>query len=89
MSLQHVDLFQEAVHDQHPREVHILSGHSDIIRIISRVDDKRYLIVVFVCHFIWIIGLLLPQMMPLQLCGMWRCVVEHYVLVAKLFFHNV
>ena len=37
-----MDEYQEAEHDQHPREVRVLAGHSDIIRIVARVDDKRY-----------------------------------------------
>lgn len=38
-----MDEYQEADDDQHPREVQILAGHSDIIRIVAKVDDKRYL----------------------------------------------
>ena len=37
-----MDEYQEAEHDQHPREVRVLAGHTDIIRIVTRVDDKRY-----------------------------------------------
>ena len=43
LCVQRVDEYQEAEHDQHPREVHILAGHSDIIRIIARLDNKRYI----------------------------------------------
>lgn len=42
MPKQSVDEYQEAEHDQHPREVRVLAGHSDIIRIVARVDDKRF-----------------------------------------------
>lgn len=36
------DEYQEAEHDQHSREVQILTGHTDIIRIVTRIDDKRF-----------------------------------------------
>ena len=46
--VQRVDEYQEAEYDQHPREVHVLAGHSDIIRIVARVDDKRYIVCMYV-----------------------------------------
>ncbi|XP_065909999.1 WD repeat-containing protein 41-like [Dysidea avara] len=40
---QSTDEYHEATSDQHPREVQILTGHSDIIRIITRLDDRRFI----------------------------------------------